>query len=470
MSFSLSRVPHGMRRRSPCALLLAVGISLAASVNACSEPPPPSTAVRSTVVTPSPSPSVETRARTFIGELARGEWDHPKTPFSAAMVAAAPGEELKAIWGALEKEHGRFEAITKTRVETQNGIAIAFVECRFARGSSTIRVPFGESHEVAGFFLEQVSEPWTPPAYVDTSAFEEHDVTVGSSPSLPGTISVPKGAGPFPAVVLVHGSGPNDRDESVGGVKPFKDLAWGLASNGIVVLRYVKRSRHAPAGIVTQKEEVLDAAHDAIESLKHTPGVDPKRVFLLGHSQGGYLAPRIVQANPSLAGAVILAGSAQPLQDSIVEQLEYFVSLDGANASLREMLDAARKFKARVESSELRADDVVDLPLGGKVTGAYFLDVRGYDPPALAEKLSCRLLLLQGERDYQVTMRDFDRWKKALASKKTATFHTYPAINHLFVSGTGQPSPKEYERTGNVDAKVIADIAEWIGQAARTKR
>ena len=95
-------------------------------------------------------------------------------------------------------------------------------------------------------------------------------------------------------------------------------------------------------------------------------------------------------------------------------------------------------------------------------TGAYFLDVRGYDPPAVAKKLALPLFVLQGERDYQVTMRDFDGWKSALASKKSVTLRTYPFLNHLFISGSGTPSPAEYAKEGHVDEKVVGDIAAWV--------
>jgi dienelactone hydrolase len=275
-------------------------------------------------------------------------------------------------------------------------------------------------------------------------------------------LTVPKGTGPFPAVVLVHGSGPSDQDESVGAVKVFKDLAWGLASHGIVALRYTKRTRQSPAGIVTQKEEVLDAAHDAIELLRHADRIDSSRIFLLGHSQGGGLAPRIAKENPSLAGIIVLAGNTRALQDALLDQFLYFASLHPENTELAAKIDAVRKFKQVVEDPALRPDQDVELPTGGSLKGAYFLDARGYDAPSVAQALSCRVLVMQGERDYQVTMKDFEDWKRRLAHKDGVILRTYPSLNHLFVSGSGAPTPSEYERPGHVDEVVIRDIAQWI--------
>ncbi len=299
---------------------------------------------------------------------------------------------------------------------------------------------------------------------MDVTSFEERKVQVGSQPALPGFLSLPKGAGPSPAIVLVHGSGPNDEDETVGQVKVFKDLAGGLATQGIVVLRYVKRTRHNPSGVVTQKEEVLDAVRHAIEPCSApAPSWTRRAIFVLGHSQGGYLAPRIAQENPTLAGVVILAGSTRPLQDSMLEQLTYFQTLDPSNPGVAAMLDATRRFKATVEDPALSADQRIDLPTGGSLTGAYFLDVRGYDPPALAATLGTPWLILQGRA--RLPGHD-DRLRRLaggpVVQAGTHVLKVYPGLNHLFVAGEGTPSPAEYQQPGHVDPSVVADIAAWV--------
>ncbi|CAN5818315.1 hypothetical protein BH24ACI5_BH24ACI5_24340 [soil metagenome] len=135
---------------------------------------------------------------------------------------------------------------------------------------------------------------------------KESEVTVGTGQwALPATLTMPVGPGPVPAVVLVHGSGPGDRDATVGQIKQFKDLALGLASRVIAVLRYDKRTRvHAnlmrelPG--LTVKDETIDDAIAAVQVLRSTPGVDPNRIVVLGHSLGGMLVPRIAAAGPRL--------------------------------------------------------------------------------------------------------------------------------------------------------------------------
>lgn len=277
---------------------------------------------------------------------------------------------------------------------------------------------------------------------------------------------MPNGAGPFPAVVLVHGSGPNDRDETIGPNKPFKDLAWGLATRGIAVLRYEKRTKQCPGQMIasmatlTVNEEVVNDALAAAESLRGVPGTDPDRVFVLGHSLGGTVAPRMAARDPRLAGLVLLAASARNLADLMLEQNEYLASLDGTiTPDEAEALAELRRQVARVKALDFQEGETI---LGaGK---AYWADILAYDPIATAKSLAAPMLILQGERDYQVTMADFAAWQSGLAGRDGVSFKSYPGLNHLFMTGSGPPSPAEYDVAGNVAREVVDDIAAWIAR------
>jgi dienelactone hydrolase len=409
--------------------------------------------------------AAEARARAFVHELARASWEHPATPFDATMTRVMPAAAVRAFWEKVEGVGGAFREIASSRVEVKGVYRVVHVACACARGRVDVRVVFDVDDRVTGlFYAPEADAPpsWTPPSYVRTDTFEEREVTVGTAPALPGTLTLPKGKGPFPAAVLVHGSGPNDRDETLGGTKIFKDLAWGLASRGIVVLRYDKRSKVSPAGVVTQKEEVVDGARAAIALMRHTPEVDARRVFVIGHSQGGTLAPRIAAGDATLAGVVILAGSTRPLGTIFVDQFTYLSTLDPDSPALAAGLEAARAFKRAVEDPHLRADQDVAVPMGGHLTGAYVLDDRVYDPGAAARRLTCPILVLRGQRDYQVTTTDFEGWQRALAGRAHVTFKLYPGLNHLFVNGFGAPTPAEYARPGHVFPAVVDDVAAWI--------
>jgi dienelactone hydrolase len=409
-------------------------------------------------------------ATELIDRLAKGDFQAAASNFAGVMRTMAPPEKLSEIWTSLQAQMGPYERRTGVRTQQQGPYQMALVTVEFQRSTVDFKVLVDDQGKIVGFFIAG-SKPrpgtgpeYTPPAYVHKDAFHERDVTVGSGEwALPGTLSMPVGTGPFPAVVLVHGSGPNDRDETVGKEEPFRDLAWGLASRGIAVLRYEKRTRvHGSklGGVkdFTVQQETVDDALLAADLLRHTQGIDPKRVFVLGHSLGGMMIPRIGQRDPNLAGLIVMAGAAKPLEDIILEQVSYLAAADG------QVTDAE---KSQIESLRAEVARVKALKPGdtGTALGApdsYWLDLHGYNPPEAAKALKTPLLILQGERDYQVTPDNFAAWKKALAGRPNVTLKSYPQLNHLFIAGEGKSTPAEYETPGHVSEAVIADIAGWI--------
>jgi fermentation-respiration switch protein FrsA (DUF1100 family) len=230
------------------------------------------------------------------------------------------------------------------------------------------------------------------------------------------------------------------------------------------VLRYEKRTQEHGVKFVQlkdpgAKEELLDDALAAAALLRKQKEIDPKRVFILGHSLGAAWAPQLGTLDPDLAGLVVMAGFTRPLEDLILEQFTYLSSL-GEGLTDEEMGKLKEKV-ARVKDPKLAADTPrADLPLG--IPASYWLQLRAYDPAATAAKLKTPVLVLQGERDYQVTMADFEGWKKALGGRKGATLKSYPRLNHLFVEGEGKSRPQEYQKAGHVAREVVDDIAAWV--------
>ena len=309
------------------------------------------------------------------------------------------------------------------------------------------------------------------PGYVKAGTFRETDVTVGAGEwALPGTLAMPAGEGKHPALVLVHGSGPNDRNETIGANAPFRDLARGLASKGVAVLRYDKRTLVHGAKIVsapdrfTVKEETVDDALEAVALLARTPGIDTARIFVLGHSLGGMLIPRVAShaRATNVAGYIVMAGTARPLQDVYLDQVRYLLALDGeiTPSEQAKLAEIERQNARLVDPAQLANASAADLPLG--LPAAYWKDLEGYRPAEAAKAIERPVLILQGERDYQVTMADFALWKTALGSKPNVTFRTYPGLNHLFIAGEGTSSPAEYSAAGHVAQAVIDDIAAWV--------
>ena len=407
-------------------------------------------------------------AKSFVDLFMKKDFPSVVDRFDATMKNLFTPEKMLEVWDDLIAKSGAYKLQTSTRSEEKSGYKIIVVTGEFEKATMEINVVFDKEKKIAGMFFTPVRKEYESPGYVKQNSFREQDVTVGSGEwALSGTLTLPGGTGPFPAVVLVHGSGANDRDETIGQTKVFRDLAGGLASRGIAVLRYEKRSlQHAGKFNVlprfTVKEEVLDDAAAAIDLLRNSKGIDPKKIFVIGHSLGGMLVPRLGKLKPEVAGLIAMAGPARPLEDIILEQTIYLSSFDGnISKAEQEEIDTTKKRIQTVKN--FKAADAASAAFVYGAPAAYWLDLQGYDPPKAAALLKQqRLLILQGERDYQVTMVDFGAWKKALSSNANVAFKSYPGLNHHFVEGKEKSIPAEYDTPGHVAEIVINDIAAWI--------
>jgi fermentation-respiration switch protein FrsA (DUF1100 family) len=361
-------------------------------------------------------------------ELFKQDFEALAKRFSPEMSAALPAEKLPAAISPVLKSLGALRSgRPEPQVTSQQGYDVFLYPVEFEMTKMTVIISINSAGQVGGLLLRPPQpEPAKP---------GELTVTSGNI-KLPATLTIPEGKGPFPVVVLVHGSGPNDRDETVGANAPFKDLAVGLAKHGIASIRYVKRTRQYPQGAVaTVQEEVIEDALNALALARSQSGIDPHRVFLLGHSMGAYLAPRIAMADPAITGIILLAGNVRQVLELAREQLQY---LNAPPETLQTLQSAA--------------------------PASYWEDLKSYNPAAIARQLEIPILILQGERDYQVTMKEFDLWKSGLNGKANASFRSYPKLNHLFLEGEGKSNPAEYQKAGHIPDYVFTDIAAFMNR------
>ena len=304
----------------------------------------------------------------------------------------------------------------------------------------------------------------------------EERIVIGENTKYPlnGLLTLPADvATPVPAVVFVHGSGASNMDEKVGKLTPFKDLAQGLARHGIASVRYDKRSfAHGFKMLrdksleVTVKTETIDDAILATELLKKDPRIDPERVFIIGHSMGGMLAPRIDAEGGNYAGLIIMAGSPRKLEEIIRDQNEAALrSTKGiVNWIVKKQVE---KFAAMFGGMyQLSDEEAKKRKMGGGTTLYYFKEMGEHPASGYLLTTGKPILILQGKKDFQATAeKDFAAYKQLLDRKENVTFRLYENLSHAFVPsvyGDIMKAKQEYNVEQHISEEVIADIANWI--------
>lgn len=420
------------------------------------------------------STPIET-ARKFILEYFDGKVAETHKKLDSAAQAQISEEQLVMIRGQIATQLGDLQSLNEPARQSYGGNQVFVFPVVFSKGELDITVVVSKNDEISTFYMAPRSStlPYKTPDYVDTTKFSEELIKFAYDDfQIPGTVSFPISKSvKTPAVVLVHGSGPHDRDESIGPNKPFRDIAWGLTTNGIAVLRYEKRTftySNQVSDYIDKLDLTFEVIEDAIAAIQYLYenadkyNIDRDRIFVLGHSLGGGLLPRIDARQPKLKGLISLAGMARRVENVLTDQYGYLFSLDGDFSSEeQQMLDELKRKLITALSPDLNETTSRDsLPLS--LPAHYWLDFRTMDGAKEAKAITKPILVLHGERDYQVTHEDFNIWKEALKNNKNAEFISYEGLNHLFLMGEQKSNPQEYFIQSSVYPKVIEDISRWI--------
>jgi dienelactone hydrolase len=410
-------------------------------------------------------------ARELVADLAAQRFDLVEQNFNQSVAQLLPQDKLRDAWGKMTTDLGSFASIRWAGHEQKQDLDYVHVTCRFARKDIDLVFVFDALQKIAGFKTMPASwfGVWQTPSYANPASFIEADVKIGQVPwVLPGTLAAPKGAGPFPAVVLVHGWGPNDEDESAGPDRIFKDIAWGLASRGIAVLRYVKRTRQYGPEVAkslssfTAEQEAAEDARAAVSLLSGMHTIDSHHIFLLGVDFGGYLAPRIASGDSQIAGLILMGAYARPLEDVFLDQVKLQVTHNSSpTAAQLEALAKAEEEKRQIEDPGLQPGTMVRLA-GAPVPAAYVLDLRGYSSTKTAATLKIPMLILQGDHGVQSPSADFAEWKRSLASHSDVAFKSYSTLNEFFLPVSQRSRDTQSPEAEHVPVNVIEDLALWI--------
>lgn len=303
---------------------------------------------------------------------------------------------------------------------------------------------------------------------------KEEKIIIGKGTEFPldGMLVLPENAEkPVPAVVFVHGSGSSNMDEKVMKLKPFKDLAEGLAKYGIASIRYDKRTfvhgrKMIKSGSLTVKEETIEDAVSASEMLKNDPRIDPENIFIIGHSMGAMLAPRIDAEGGNFMGLILMAGTLSKLEEVLFTQLDDMKK--AKNPILRWVAGIQdKKFRKTFEGLyEISDEEAKKRKYAGGVNLYYFKEMGLHPAAGYLEKMEKPVLVMQGSRDMQVNSeKDFGEYKRLFGNRENFTFRLYEGLNHAFVPALYDDiskATKEFSVERHIGEDVISDIAEWI--------
>jgi dienelactone hydrolase len=359
----------------------------------------------------------------------------------------------------LQDGSGTFEgkAVGLRRYRLNLGNVLMEVEASTMDGALLrARVPIQAVSYVRRGFVAPAEAPAEPADDPRESA-----VTVpGPAVGLPGILTMPPSEKPVPAVLLLAGSGPQDRDETVGTNKPLRDLARGLAGHGIASLRYDKRTyvKRDPSIAPDLRREYVEDGRAAIAMLRGMKGIDPTRIFVAGHSLGGSVAP-LVSADGGVRGLVLLAPMARRADEVLLDQIPFQLRLSGAQeAEITRRADQIREYFASL------ADPKADPGFFFGASPAYWRDWLALDVPKLLRESTLPVLVLQGAKDIQVRPdKDFDKLKREAGERDgRIVYRLFPELNHLFLRTEGPSTGAEYGIPGRMEASVITAAAEWM--------
>jgi hypothetical protein len=413
------------------------------------EPAPSALAALPPVAAPAAAEDANTaRCRALISALIAGSLEGAEQDFGDQIRAALPPLQLGAVWQMLTTKHGTLASWRVVKRDAPDGKDRFTLELEFADGPMSALVVFAPAGKVVGLFFADVPQQRPASPEAPDPRVKEVEITVGPL-NLPGYLARPSGTERKlrEGVVLIAGSGPNDRDETVNGARPLRDLAYFLAAHGIVSVRWDKRTRVHPEWFdpktMTVEYETIADAVAAVGVLRSWPEVDPQRVFVVGHSLGALLAPEVAARAGGVAGLVLLAAPGRPVLEVTLEQLR---SQGESGASFESLA-------ARVKA--LPALPGTEVLLG--VPASYWQDLAKRDEMALAKKLGRPVLLLRGASDAQVAAIDQDNWLHALVGHVPVAAATLPGLGHMFI-----PEPAVDGAPRHVRDDALERIAAFI--------
>lgn len=375
---------------------------------------------------------------------------------------------LEHIVMSLETSIGKYKKQLSFQQQHDSVYNFLFYYSQFEKATLDLKLTFNKNHKIVGFFLVPHQDFEQVPVSQVADSFTSTLLKIRSKDiDLPGILTQTKIEARNKKIlaILVHGSGPQDRDETIGPNKPFKDLAENLAANGISVFRFDKRTHFAPKSLnldkLTIDDEVTDDVVNVVRYFKNNDTLKNYKIIIIGHSLGAMMAPRIAEMlRDTLAGIVMMAANARSLEDVMLEQINYLQNRQPTEELKKYLADLKHRTEFLHSGQFDKDSPAASLPFN--IPATYWMSLHTYNAVTTLKNIKPPTLILQGERDYQVTMTDFKIWKDVMNNNKNVSLKSYPKLNHLFMEGTGDSLPVEYMTVNNIPNYVTEDIFQWV--------
>ncbi len=412
-------------------------------------------------------------AEDMVDAIARGDFASATKNIDGKVKGLLSEDRIRLNWKEISEKSGAFIGRTKTWQETREGRAVVVVTLKFEKFVWDVSVWLTDYNTIGMIKFtanNSLNPPYASPSYVHEDRYVERTIIIKHQKwQLHGILALPVTDKRCPVVILVPATSMGDRDSSYSMNRPYRDIAGGLASQGIAVLRYDGLSSYkdnlkeivAITENWTAKDEETGVVDAAIALCRKRKEIDQKRIYVLGHDYSGYLLPRVGKEHPDIAGMILSAAIARRPEDVILDGVVYKlqVSEPVLSADSKKLVADIRRAKAEIAMLTPASDSsrrVLYLPV------SYWLDLKDYDAAGMAKSLKQPILMLQTGRDYDTTEEDNRIWSEALGSKSSVTIKNYPKLNHYYVQGEGRITQTEYVMPGNVSEQVVNDIAGWI--------
>jgi len=370
--------------------------------------------------------------------------------------------DLTGLFAKLETAYGDFVKTADFSITQRGEHKLCLLDLEFKNDKLQLQISFNEVHQIAGLFFSPIKSASDYQTVNNENIIESEIILESGKYKLPAIICKPKNLEKFDMVVLVHGSGANDKNMTAGPNMIFRDISHQLANAKIASLRYDKRTyayRNLNPDSITLEETTIIDALAAIELACQQEGV--QRVILIGHSLGAMAAPRIAERAKKLDAVIMLAANASPLNEIIIDQYKHIYSIDGLSKGEKQMIEEIKRKSKNVSKISNNTNfESKDLSLNQNQY--YWNYLNNYNQLETLKAIQIPVFIAQGERDYQVDMKEFKIWQKKMKNKSNIFLKSYPKLNHLFMEGEGKSFPAEYKKKGEVASYLIDDIAIFI--------